>query len=76
MIDVNAVSTTMLIFVTWILCVLLLVVSSDTVILVEVVEVGGTAEEEAPALVVVEVPVIPLAPSRQMNKAYVLDTGT
>ena len=44
--------------------------------LVEVVEVGGTAEEEAIKLVVVEVLVIPLAPSRQMNKAYILDTGT
>ena len=65
MIDLKAVSTTMmLIFVTWIFCVLLLVVSSDTVIGVEVVEVGGTAEEEATALVVVGVLVIPLAPSR------------
>jgi hypothetical protein len=64
MIDVNVVSATMLIFVTWILCLLLLVVSSDTVEMVEVVEVGGTAEEEASALVVVGVLVIPLAPSR------------
>ncbi len=63
MIDVNAVSTTMLIFVTWILCVLLLVVSSDSV-LVEVVEVGGTEEVEANTLVVVEGLVIPLASSR------------
>ncbi len=70
MIDIKAVSTTMFIFVTWIFCVLLLlVVSSDTVFLVEVVEVGGMAEEEATALVVVGVLVIPLAPSRQMNKA-------
>ena len=64
MIDVNAVSTTMLIFVTWILCVLLLAVSSDSVMLVEVVEVVGTAEEEAGPLVVGGVLVIPLAPSR------------
>ena len=64
MIDVNAVYTTMPIFVTWILCVLLLVVSSDGVMMVEVVEVGGTAEEEATALLVVGVLVIPLAPSR------------
>ncbi len=54
----------MLIFVTWILCVLLLVVSSDTVLMVEVVEVGGTAEEEATALLEVGGLVIPLAPSR------------
>ena len=72
----NAVSTTMLIFVTWIFCLLLLVVSSDTVLVVEVVEVGGTAEEEVNMLVVVGGLVIPLAPSRQMNKAYVLETGT
>ena len=54
----------MLIYVTWKLCVLLLVVSSETVVMVDVVEVGGTAEEEAGALVGVEVLVIPLAPSR------------